>query len=178
MSPRKKADNTLHIAILGFFVDKPNYGYDLFKSITKDSSFNSIWHLKQSQFYAILDHYYQEDCLEIELQDGGNYPDRKEYRLTRLGEQKFYNWVISPVHHGREMRQEFLAKLYFALKMSKDKALVLLGNQKEECSDWINKHQEKISGVDSFFGDLMIDYRIIQMQGMLEWLKTVEEKIR
>ncbi len=164
--------------ILGFFVKKPNYGYDLYKSLTNDSSFNSIWHLKQSQFYAILDHFYQDGYLKIQLQDGGNYPDRKEYQLTPEGNQKFQNWVISPVYHGREMRQEFLAKLYFATKISKESALILIQNQKEECSDWIKTHEKIISSVDSFFGEMMGSYRTIQMQGMLEWLNGIEEKIK
>lgn len=177
MSPRKKTDNTLHIAILGFFVKKPNYGYDLYKSLSNEPSFNSIWHLKQSQFYAILDNFYQDGYLKIELQAGGNYPDRKEYQLTEAGKLKFQNWVISPVFHGREMRQEFLAKLYFAIKISKENALILIRNQKEECSKWIENHEDKKSSIDSFFGELMSNYRTIQMQGMLEWLNRIEERI-
>lgn len=177
MSPRKKTDNSLHISILGFFVEKPNYGYDLYRSLMQNSSFTSIWHLKQSQFYAILDRFYQDGFLEIQLQDGGNYPDRKEYRLTAAGKTKFHDWVLSPVNHGREMRQEFLAKLYFALNTSKENALVLIRNQKQECLEWLSKHEEKMQGVDSYFGELMGHYRTIQMQSMLEWLNIVEEKM-
>jgi hypothetical protein len=75
------------------------------------------------------------------------------------------------------MRQEFLAKLYFALNTSKENALVLIRNQKQECLEWLSKHEEKMQGVDSYFGELMGHYRTIQMQGMLEWLNIVEDKM-
>lgn len=177
MSPRKKIDNTLHLAILGFFMEKPNYGYDLYKYLSNETSFNSIWHIKQSQFYAILDRFYQEGYLDITLQDGGSYPDRKEYRLTALGKEKFLSWIVSPVLHGREMRQEFLAKLFFALQISTTKAVTLISNQKDECGNWIQKFSQKEENKTTLFGELMVNYRTIQMQGMLDWLTIVEEKI-
>jgi hypothetical protein len=43
--------------------------------------------------------------------------------------------------------------------------------------EWLSKHEEKMQGVDSYFGELMGHYRTIQMQGMLEWLNIVEDKM-
>ncbi len=178
MSPRKKTNNPLHIAVLGFFMEKSNYGYDLYKYLSLETPFRLIWHIKQSQFYAILDSFYKAGYLEIELQSGGNYPDRKEYHLTSSGRDKFLEWIVSPVLHGREMRQEFLAKLYFALKSSKEEAALLIAHQKKESTRWLHQQEEQKNKVVSVFDELMVDYRIIQMQGMLDWLQTVERKIK
>jgi DNA-binding PadR family transcriptional regulator len=178
MSPRKKNENKLHIAVLGFFVNEPNYGYDLYKYMSHDDGFNAIWRIKQSQFYALLDSFYRIGDLEIQLQTGGSYPDRKEYRLTPQGKEKFLSWVVTPVYHGREMRQVFLAKLYFALKISREDAITLIGQQKKECATWINHYTEQVVGVESLFGELIGSYRILQIEGTLEWLHMVEQKIR
>ncbi len=184
MSPRKKTTNNLHPALLGFFLKNPNYGYDLYKQIGTNSSFMKIWHIKQSQFYAILENFYQEAFLEIRVFEGENYPDRKEYYLTDKGRSFVESWMITSVNHGRDMRQEFLAKLYFALQTSKETAIKLIKNQITECNLWLiqfaNEETQdgELQDGQLSFAELMNDYRLIQIKGMVDWLHDVESKIR
>ena len=174
--PRTKSKNPLHTSILGFFQESPRHGYELYKEIKKDSAFSTNWHLKQSQFYALLDRFYQEGFLEIRIKEGDTYPDRKEFRLTDTGREAFRDWQVSPVLRGREMRQEFLAKLYFALKNSPATANQLIQIQREQCLTWINELPLE-SSEETLFWSLMIDYRREQMEAMVNWLDIIERKL-
>ena len=116
MSPRKKESNGMRIALLGFFIENSFHGYELYKIISQSSEFNIIWDLKQSLFYNHLEILNQEGFLNKDVLEGSQYPDRKVYKLSETGRVCFLNWLVQPVNHGREMRQEFLAKIFFCIE--------------------------------------------------------------
>lgn len=70
------------------------------------------------------------------------------------------------------MRQEFLAKLYFAQKLGADKSLALIEKQKAECAEWLSSLQINLSKTkdEQDFERLIFQYRISQTKAMIEWL--------
>jgi len=110
-----------------------------------------------------------------EILEGGIYPDRKVYHITNTGRKKILDWMVDPVLHGREMRQEFLAKLFFAMRQESDIAKKLLNNQKTECETWLNVINSSQAG-DNIYEDLIIQYRFRQIKAMIDWLIYVEQK--
>ena len=175
MSPRKKENKTLIFALLGFFLEQPYHGYELYKHIQLLPEFKKIWSIKQSLFYGYLDKFHNEGYLFQEILEGGIYPDRKVYHITNTGREKVLDWMIDPVLHGREMRQEFLAKLFFAMRQESDIAKKLLNNQKTECETWLNVINSSQAG-DNIYEDLIIQYRFRQIKAMIDWLIYVEQK--
>ena len=109
-----------------------------------------------------------------QIYEGNQFPDRKVYAITELGEKVFKAWITDPVLHGREMRQEFLAKLYFTIHTDSNSGLMLIDLQRKECQKWvasIKLEQEKNS---SIYQELILQYRIMQIDAMIEWLSYVE----
>lgn len=176
MSPRKKDTNGLRTALLGFFLEKSFHGYELFKNITQISEFKIIWNIKQSLFYNHLDVLNQEGLLDKNVLEGSQYPDRKIYKITQKGKDVFLNWLVEPVSHGREMRQEFLAKLFFAIKQKKEIEWHLIQAQKNECNRWITEIKKEKLAQMNIYQDLIFDYRIKQIEAMIEWLNFVESE--
>lgn len=177
MSPRRKSESKNYYAILGFFIEGPYYGYSLYKKIKSDTTFQKIWYLKQSQFYAFLDKLQTEKMLSFTIYEGDNYPDRKEYQITDLGMLTFNDWVVTPVERGRDMRQEFLIKLFFALKMPDKIVHELITRQKQAAGYWFDEFQ-KLKHQDEFFDQIVNQYRLNQIQAMIEWLEFVDQKIK
>lgn len=170
MSPRKKEINTLSYSILGFFLDKPYYGYELYKHLSQSVEFREIWHIKQSLFYGLLDKFFQNGYLDQFKVEGDQYPSRKEYSLTDEGRQVVLSWMGKPVDHGREMRQEFLAKLFFSMKLDDKSGLLLIEDQRLECMSWLERIAAHELESQSVYHGLIIQYRIKQIEAMIDWL--------
>jgi hypothetical protein len=78
------------------------------------------------------------------------------------------------------MRQEFLAKLFFAQKSSVEVSLELIEEQKALCMEWLaSLHISYSNTTDGQRYERMIfQYRISQTQAMLEWLDFCRAEIQ
>lgn len=174
MSPRKKIDSTLYISLLGFFLKKPNYGYEVYRHLSTETSFFKIWHLKRSQFYNFLEKLFNENYLSHEFEEGQQYPDRRIFSITESGIMTLNDWVKTPVEHGREMRQDFLVKLFICQNYFPVIVEELVENQKLICLQWLNWQGNQLQQEDDQFLNLLTNYRKMQIQSMIEWLELIE----
>jgi PadR family transcriptional regulator, regulatory protein AphA len=168
---------SLENILLGFLCEHPIHGYDLYKKISDFKGISIIWHIKQSQLYSLLNKLEEDGLLTSRLIPGEAHLMRKEFQITPLGRQTFLSWLACPVMHGRYMRQEFLAKLYFALKSGAQDFNNLIEKQSAVCAQWLSDLQVSYSGttVDQHYERMIFQYRISQTRAMLEWLKSCRE---
>jgi hypothetical protein len=103
----------------------------------------------------------------------GSSPTRKEYHITASGTVVFEHWLQEPVLHGRDMRQIFLAKLYFAVKDSPETALKLVKKQKSIAEAWLEDILTTLGDltVEDQYDRLVLDSRQKQINAWLEWLE-------
>jgi DNA-binding PadR family transcriptional regulator len=174
MSPRTKTESTLYLSLLGFFLKKPNYGYEMYKYLLNETAFFKIWFVKQSQFYGYLERLFLEGYLSQVFKEGDQYPARRIFSITKTGTITLENWIISPVKRGREMRQEFLAKLFISQNSYKEKIEILIHNQTALCHQWIKEQDEILLSEEDQFQKLLINYRKMQIQAMIDWLYLVK----
>lgn len=171
---RSQAPLSLEYILLGFLSQGPSHGYDLHKKITALEGIALIWHIKQARLYALLDKLEADGLLHSRMAPGEAHLMRKEFQLSAEGRQAFADWVASPVRHGRDMRQEFPAKLFFAQQAGDQASLKLIELQKQTCTDWLYAMRsglEKLAG-DQRYERMIFQYRILQAQAMLKWLET------
>lgn len=175
MSPRQRAPLTNELILLGILQSKPGYGYDIFRELQTTPGLVMIWRVKQAQLYALLDKLEGQGLLESHIENADPRPARKVYKLTRQGRTVFTEWVASPVGHGRDMRQNFLARLYFAQLAGGDAARILIQRQATVCQEWIVTHQSQMDALkdSQHFEAVIYHYRISSEQAMLAWLKSL-----
>lgn len=163
---------SLEYILLGFLFESPIHGYDLYKKISNFEGISLIWHIKQSRLYALLDKLEADGLLSSNMIPGEAYLNRKEFQITSLGRKTFMTWVTNPVMHGRDMRQEFLAKLYFAQKSGIEIFLKLIEEQSKVCAEWLSNLQNSYSKTtdEQTYERMIFQYRISQTQAMMEWL--------
>jgi len=173
MSPRSQAPLTTEYILLGFAAQGPVHGYDLHKQISTLEGLASIWHVKQSQLYALLEKLEAMGYLQAEAAPGAVSAPRKEYYLTAAGREAFEAWVVSPVTHARQMRQEFLARLYFARQTGYDVEKKLIEAQYAAASSWQRALQAHLTGPGSpeNFQRTVDEYRLNQIEAILKWLE-------
>ena len=179
MSPRPSAPLTLEFILLGLLDQRPMHGYDLHRELASLAGIALIWSVKQSRLYALLDKLEQGGLLASELIPGEAHPMRKQFRLTEGGRQALHSWMLSPVGHGRDMRQDFLARLYFARRNGKQTALRLIQEQRVICLGWQASLEDQVSLLqkEGQFERLVYEFRIAQVKAMLDWLEACQVEL-
>ncbi|MCL4562830.1 MAG: PadR family transcriptional regulator [Chloroflexi bacterium] len=179
MSPMVRTPLSIELALLGLFRSRPRYGYEIHHQLTQPTGLGLIWRLKQSQLYALLDRLEGEGLLEARLEQQESRPPRKIFKLTEQGLSAFLEWLQSPVPHGRMLRQEFLAKLYFARNEPAPSARLLLEAQRQACRDWLGSLKKQAESLSSErkYDWLVCQYRIRQSEAVLPWLDLCEKTL-
>jgi PadR family transcriptional regulator, regulatory protein AphA len=177
--PRLSAPLTLEYILLGILDQRPLHGYDLYRELNAIDGIRLIWNLKQSMLYALLEKLEAEGLLEGQLITGEARPSRREYHLTSRGKAAFQSWMQSPVKHGREMRQDFLARLYFALRVGSAAALALIEQQRQLCLLWQQDLQthSQASTAATHYDHFVFSFRLSQVQSMLDWLESCSREL-
>lgn len=163
-------------ALLGFLYQQPLHGYELYRRFTDPAGIWLIWRIKQSQLYALLIRLETEGHVLATLYPQESRPPRKIFHLTEYGQNAYREWVESPVAHGRLMRQEFLAKLYFARQEREEVAQRLIERQYALCHEWLAAQQTLVRQSDHSFEMLVIQFRINQIEAVLAWLRQYERQ--
>lgn len=173
---------TIEHALLGFIYERPMHGYELYQQLSTPSGLWQVWRMKQSLLYAMLTKLEDEGYLMTTLQPQDTRPPRKIYSLSESGRAAFLYWLNSPVSHGRQMRLEFLAKLYFAHRQSPEVALALLDRQLDTCHSWLAAMREhrpvqQEPSSDAYFAFTVEQFRLSQIESFVAWLTTCRQAL-
>jgi PadR family transcriptional regulator, regulatory protein AphA len=177
--PRQTSPLSIEYVLLGFLDQEPIHGYDLHKRLNSLESIGMVWKIKQSQLYALLERLEDDGLVTSKVVPGESHPNRKQFSITSEGRKTFTTWRSSPVEHGREIRMEFLAKLYFALKVTDKTAINLIEEQKRGCSEWLGHMEASYKQIaeDQLFEKIVFQYRISQMHATIDWLAAIHKEI-
>ena len=126
-------------ALLGLLWDAPRHGYELHRAFAADQELGTICRLEQSQLYAFLKKLEHLGYLEGYMEPQEGRPPRRVLRLTETGRQVFHRWIEAPVPRPREVRLQFLLKLYFARHFGQDLVLNLITHQIEACQTFLKQ---------------------------------------
>ncbi|SRR5579875_3811506 len=159
----------LELVALGL-VQQPAHAYELFQHFSPDLPLGMIWHLKQSHLYALLARLEQLGYLAATVEPQGARPPRRVLRLTDAGRATLEAWLAAPVAHGRDMRQEFLAKLYFAAQRGPEAARALVARQEAATREWRADMQAQLDNAAQPYSRLVLRYRLGQIDAILTWL--------
>jgi len=102
-------------ALLGALITGPRHGYEI-RSYLKEG-LGATWTIPTSQLYALLKRLEELGYVESSLESQASRPAKRVFELTNEGRRAFLDWVHAPVRHVRDLRVEFLAKLFFIRKL-------------------------------------------------------------
>lgn len=179
MSPMVKLPLAEEYALLGFVQQRPLHAYEIYRQLMQDQALGRVWHLKQSQLYALLTRLEDEGYLTSTMEPQGTRPPRKILHLTPSGRAAFMRWLTTPVAHGRDFRLEFLAKLFFASQQDPATATDLILRQRQDCEAWIRNLQAQVGALspEETYDALVLQFRIKQIEGILSWLDICAETL-
>lgn len=156
------------------------HGYDLARQFRRDQPLGEVIRLEPAMLYKHLKKLARLGWLTMTTEDQAPRPPRQICRLTASGEAELRRWLGEPVARTREIRLEFLVKLYFAMHLAPELALHLATEQRGVMLQLAKSLAEQRAalqvpanaapGDDPFFQDLVLDLRLRQTQAAAEWL--------
>jgi PadR family transcriptional regulator AphA len=171
--PQAAARNPAEWAVLGTLAQGQAHGYEVHKKLSED--FGRFWNLKTSRIYALLGRLEKEGLVSHQKVTQDNRPAKKIYRITDTGHHIFKSWVSRPVAHIRDMRLEFMAKLFFAGCISIDLERKLINDQKKVCSQELERIQQQLNSSMNFIDKRSLTFRQAILEAAIEWLEMTDD---
>jgi PadR family transcriptional regulator AphA len=169
-------------ALLGVLASSENgtgHGYDLARSFAPGAPLGSVLHLEAGMVYHHVKKLEKLGWLRL-ISDGGRRPGRRTVAITEEGRAELRRWLAEPVRHTREVRLEFLVKLYLALRLDEATAkrlvheqLTLLAGVQES----LKSDRSPTPDTTPEFGALVRDLRAVQTEAANSWLERVQHRL-
>lgn len=165
-------------AILGllYFEQEGGHGYDLARHFGDDQPLGDILKLEPGMLYHHLKKLARTGWVTVDIEPQGTRPPRQIYTLTDEGKAELLNWLREPVGHTREIRLEFLVKLYFARQLDPALASDLIRGQLDRSREVEANLQARLAESTARaddFGRQVLDLRLLQTRAAISWLESL-----
>ncbi len=170
-------------AILGLLAENEAgaHGYDLARYFSADEPLGAIVHLEPGMLYHHLKKFSKAGWVTASVEQQGTRPPRQVYQLSDAGRDELNRWLTEPVERTREIRLDFLVKLFFALRTDRAIAESLIAHQRETLERNIANlaeqqrsigEGESLDSNDRVFTMAVIELRRSQTIAALDWLEA------
>ena len=161
-------------AVLGVLLLEPMHGYDIACYLAAEG-LDAVCPVEQSTLYTYLRNVETRGLVTWAEERVGLRPPRKTYALTDNGRTLVNEWLRRPVERMREVRLEFLLKLFFLNLTDRPALKRLLAAQIAVCDSYLLHIQQ--STVDSPFRRLVAQSKTSAAEATLAWLRSYAREL-
>jgi DNA-binding PadR family transcriptional regulator len=162
-------------ALLGFLIAGASHGYDLHQRFTIE--LGDVWHLSQSQAYAILKRLENRGDISTRLVEQDKLPARQILSITSAGRHHFMGWLKNGCgSNARSIRLEFLTRLYFSNLYTPENTTQIYAAQFAEIKNSIKRLDDLLAPLspEQTYNRLSLDLRLRQMKLIQEWMVEIK----
>lgn len=159
------------MALLGLLYKEAGHGYDLHRTVNAD--LGQVWHLSQSQAYAILKRLESHGDISVEKIPQEKLPSRQLLQMTAQGRKNFLGWLDAPSGGStRAIRMEFITRLYFLKRYFPKKIAKAFEQQRAEADTHIQRLETTLAELPAgqIYNRMSLEMRLKQLKFVLEWL--------
>ena len=173
-------------ALLGLLAmgeqDQPGYGYgyDLARHFVSGQPLAEVLRLEPGMLYHHLKKLARAGWVEAAEEELSGRPARRLYALTASGRAELERWLREPVAHTREIRLDFLVKLFFVQTLAPDLAGALLAGQSAVLEGLVASLRDQLAALadtadaDVVYTRLVLELRLAQTEAAVAWLTQVD----
>lgn len=155
-----------------------SHGYDLARHFADGQPLAMVLRLEPGMLYHHLKKIDRRGWVVSSQEPQVGRPARQVYQLTDAGRAEMRRWLAEPVRHTREIRLEFLVKLYFARRTNPALAAGLIAGQLAACRAWAAALEAQLAGLetseapafDRDYTRTVLHLRIAQTLAAIAWL--------
>jgi PadR family transcriptional regulator AphA len=171
------------LGLLALSAQGVGHGYELARHFEARASLGNVIRLEPGMVYHHLKKLDRMGLVSAIADEQGR-PPRRSFAISDAGRRELARWLAEPVAHTREIRLEFLVKLYFAVLLDPAIAARLVQEQREICLRLIESLSEQLSGgqqaeapdsPEHHFGEMVLELRLAQTRAALAWLDTIRQ---
>lgn len=165
-------------AILGllYFEESGGHGYDLARHFADAQPLGDVLKLEPGMLYHHLKKLAGTGWVTVDVEPQGTRPPRQVYTLTEEGKIELLRWLREPVTHTRDIRLDFLVKLYFARLLDPALAADLVRGQLDKSREMESVLESRLADADTppgDFGRQVTDLRLLQTRAAITWLESL-----
>ncbi|HEX2172795.1 MAG TPA: PadR family transcriptional regulator [Dehalococcoidia bacterium] len=165
-------------AILGLLAVAPRHGYELAASFAAGGELAPVCTLGLSQLYALLHALEELGYVYSSTSPVSGGPPRKVFHVAYPGAVLFQRWLERPVDRIRQVRTDFLLKLYFSQRLADHDTVALLDRQIAASRAYLVEVEAAAATEppDSFEA-LVLSSRVNAAEATLAWLRRQRDRI-
>lgn len=161
-------------AILGLLREQPMHGYEIAQHFKPEADLGQVAPADMSTIYTFLKDLQEHGLIVGRRETVGVRPPRTVFSLATEAEALFLEWVQRPVARIREVRLDFLLKLYFAQQLGTAKARALVNAQIEMCQAYLERQKTSVRALDLHsFESLVMESKLTAAESTLRWLERI-----
>ncbi|MGH2617756.1 MAG: PadR family transcriptional regulator [Thermomicrobiales bacterium] len=172
------------LGLLALSESGAGHGYELARHFGPDAPLGNVIRLEPGMVYHHLKKLDRFGWVSLLPEAASGRPARRRFALSPAGRNELNRWLAEPVAHTREIRLDFLVKLYLALLLDPTIAARLVQEQREICRRLAESLRARIrhggdassDSRETRFSDLVLDMRLAQTQAALDWIDRVEQE--
>ncbi len=155
--------------VLGSLMKGPRHGYEIIQFLDTDLGFT--WYVSTSQVYTLLKRLEQNGLLSSNMESQKSRPSKRVFSLTTAGKKGFLDWLHSPTENIRDIRIEFLAKLFFFYSLSLKGGDKLIDLQIQSIEKLREKMPREYQVEKDSYNTLVLSFKKATLETWLEWLR-------
>jgi len=165
-------------AILGLLREQPMHGYEIAQHFKPEEDLGQVVPADMSTIYTFLKDLQEHGLIRGEKVTVGARPPRNVFSLADEADAFFLEWLRRPVARMREVRLDFLLKLYFVQQLGAAEAKALVKAQTAACREYLERQRTHTRAIDpTSFESLVLESKLTAAESMLEWLTRIATRV-
>jgi DNA-binding PadR family transcriptional regulator len=156
--------------LLGILMAGPAHGYEIMQFL--DTALGSTWHVGTSQLYSLFKRLEDEGLVISSLETQEDRPSKRVFSLSEAGKKSFLVWLNCTTENVRDLRVQFLAKLFFFQRLGLEGGDELINRQVEVMHKAKERLQHRYENGEDPYDRLVLDFKLSTVYAWLEWLDT------
>lgn len=152
------------------------HGYDLARQYTH-GALGEIIRLESGMLYHHLKKLDRYGMITTHVEHQTDRPDRQVHTLTAAGRRQLDHWLREPVRATRDIRLDFLLKLFFTRRLIPAHLDELIAQQRSVLTALAEslraQMQEPAAGDDAIERRMVLRLRQAQTEAALAWLESL-----
>lgn len=166
-------------SLLGLLADSRYggiHGYDLSRHYSH-GALGEIIRLEPGMLYHHLKKLDKYGLITTQTEHQPYRPDRHVHALTQRGRELLNGWLAEPVRATREIRLDFLLKLFFIRRLEPEKLDDLIAQQRSVLTklsaSLMAQGSESAAQPDALDRQMVLRLRLAQTTAALDWLDSL-----
>ncbi|MCS6925765.1 MAG: PadR family transcriptional regulator [Candidatus Binatia bacterium] len=165
-------------AILGLLREHPMHGYEIAQHFKPEADLGQVAPADMSTIYTFLKDLQEHGLIVGKRETVGARPPRTVFSLAGEAEALFLEWVQRPVARLREVRLDFLLKLYFAQQLGTAQARALVDAQIEICQAYLERQKTSMRALAPHsFESFVMESKLTAAESTLRWLERLATRL-